>query len=106
VFPEVMPVLEEVRSRGLVTAVVSNWDHRLPGLLDRLGPPFRFQAVVYSQRARVEKPEPGIFRQALRELRVQPDEAVHVGDRRREDLEGAQAAGLHALLVDRRGGAG
>lgn len=105
VYPDARPTLAALRGRGLALGVVSNWDHRLPGLLDALGPEFRFQAVVYSQRAGVEKPEPAIFRRALRELVAAPDEAVHVGDRAKEDVEGARAAGMHALLLD-RGGAG
>lgn len=102
-FPDTRPTLAALRSRGLALGVVSNWDHRLPALLDALGPEFRFQAVVYSQRAGVEKPEPAIFRRALRELVAEPDEAVHVGDRQKEDVEGARAAGMHALLLDRTG---
>ncbi|MGH9380965.1 MAG: HAD-IA family hydrolase [Thermoanaerobaculia bacterium] len=103
VYRDAPPTLAALRGRGLALGVVSNWDHRLPGLLEAFGPEFRFQAIVYSQRAGVEKPEPAIFRRALRELVVEPDEAVHVGDRPTEDVEGARAAGMHALLLDRTG---
>jgi FMN phosphatase YigB (HAD superfamily) len=34
---------------------------------------------------------------------VDPSRALHVGDRRVEDYEGARAAGARALLLDRHG---
>ncbi len=50
----------------------------------------------------VGKPNPEIFHRACRRLEVEPAESLHVGDSVSEDLEGARAAGLAALLLDRR----
>ena len=47
------------------------------------------------------KPQPEIFLRTCRRLGVAPAEALHVGDSLREDYEGARAAGLRALLLDR-----
>jgi REG-2-like HAD superfamily hydrolase len=106
IFPEVPAVLAELRSRGLRLGVVSNWDPRLPDLLERLGLSRHFEAVVYSSEVGVEKPDPRIFRTALLRLGIHPEAALHVGDGKLEDAEGAVAAGLRALLVDRRRGGG
>ncbi|HEX3527451.1 MAG TPA: HAD-IA family hydrolase [Thermoanaerobaculia bacterium] len=106
VFPEVPAVLARLRARGLRLAVVSNWDPRLPDLLESLGLARSFDAIVYSSEVGVEKPDPRIFLSALGRLKVEPAAALHVGDGKVEDAEGAAAAGLHALLLDRRRGVG
>ena len=51
----------------------------------------------------VSKPDPAIFAEALRRLDAPAAAALHVGDHPRNDLAGARAAGLAALLLDRAG---
>ncbi len=103
VYPDVLPTLAALRAKGLRLGVVSNWDERLPLLLERLGLAASFATIVCSAEAGVEKPDRRIFRRALERLAVAPDEALHVGDHRLEDVEGAIAAGMHAVQLDRRG---
>jgi putative hydrolase of the HAD superfamily len=106
VYPDVPAVLATLRERGLRLGVVSNWDERLPGLLAGLGLAPLFDTVVTSSAVGVEKPDARIFQRALADLEVEPAAAVHVGDSRLEDIEGALAAGLHAVRIARRGGPG
>jgi putative hydrolase of the HAD superfamily len=103
VYPDARSALAELRARKLKLGVVSNWDPRLPGLLEQLGLAGFFDAVVYSSAVGVEKPDPRIFRRAVEALGVAPRAALHVGDGRVEDFEGAEAAGLRALRLDRAG---
>ncbi len=102
VFDEVPGVLTALRGRGLGLAVVSNFDSRLPPLLDALGLAPLFDAVVYSGAVGAAKPNGAIFAHALAALGVDAHEALHVGDSHVHDYDGARAAGLEALLVDRR----
>jgi putative hydrolase of the HAD superfamily len=102
-FPEVPRVLETLRARGCKLAVVSNFDGRLPALLDTLGVTQRIDAIVRSSLAGSAKPDPAIFRAALARLGVAPADALHVGDGALDDVTGALGAGLRAALVDRRG---
>jgi putative hydrolase of the HAD superfamily len=107
VYPEVRSVLAALQGQGLLLAVISNWDERLPLLLERLALTPFFAAVVISSEVGVEKPDRRIFAEALRRLGVAPEAAVHVGDSPLEDVEGAIAAGMEAVLLDRgrrRGG--
>lgn len=104
VFPDVVPALERLRGAGLRLAVISNWDQRLPRLLEALDLAARFDAVVVSSAVGVEKPHPAIFAAAAERLGADPERLLHVGDRRLEDVEGALGAGWRALLLDRRGG--
>lgn len=102
-YPDVIGALDELAADGVGLAVVSNWDPRLPGLLGELGIAGRFSHVVYSAEVGFEKPHPGIFESALARLALEPEEALHVGDSRRLDVEGAQAVGMRAVHLDRAG---
>jgi len=104
-FPDALPALRALQARGLRLAIVSNFDGRLLPICDGLGIAGLFEAIVISGRVGYAKPDPRIFEIALAGLGVAPAEAVHVGDNEREDLAGARAAGLRALLVERGGGA-
>ena len=99
--PDVRPALRELQARGLVLGVISNWDHRLPALLDRLGLAPFFALIVASADGETEKPDPAFFTDACRRAGVDPARALHVGDRRDLDVEPARAAGLTAWLIDR-----
>lgn len=101
VYAEVPEVLDELRACGLRLGVISNWDTRLPEILRQLDLARRFDAVIHSSAVGVEKPDSRIFRRALRELGVEARAALHVGDNRLEDLEGAMGAGMRALLLRR-----
>jgi putative hydrolase of the HAD superfamily len=102
-FPDTQPCLEELRACGLRLGIVSNFDARLFALCDGLGIGAAFDAIVISARAGYAKPDPRIFAAALAALRVAAAEALHVGDSVRDDVAGARAAGLRAVLLRRAG---
>jgi putative hydrolase of the HAD superfamily len=103
VFPDAVPALETLRSLGLRLAVISNFDERLPSLLSGLGLAHRVDLVAPSSSLGLAKPNPRLFRHVLERLEVEPGAALHIGDHRLEDVEGAQAAGMEAVLLDRGG---
>ena len=100
VYPDVPPVLLRWKEAGLRLAVVSNFDRRLPALLDGLGLAGLFEQVVVSSSAGAAKPSPLPFRIALEALGLGADQVWHVGDSP-EDRTGARAAGVRCLLVRR-----
>jgi putative hydrolase of the HAD superfamily len=104
VFPEARPTLEAARRRGLRLGVISNWDRRLPEILDDLGLTGCFDTITVSAIEGVEKPDAAIFERTLARLGVAARQTVHIGDSPLEDYHGAEAAGMTALLVDRSGG--
>ncbi|HEU4980102.1 MAG TPA: HAD-IA family hydrolase [Solirubrobacterales bacterium] len=103
-YPDVAPGLGELRARGLRVVVVSNWDVSLPRVLERCGIAGLIDATVTSAEVGARKPDPAIFLTALELTGSTPDEALHVGDTAEEDVTGARAAGIRALLIDRGGG--
>jgi putative hydrolase of the HAD superfamily len=100
-FADVPPALRALRERGLRIGVVSNFDGRLPAILDGLG--VAADAVVWSTRAGAAKPVRAIFAAAATALGVPLDELCHVGDDVDADVRGARAAGARAIQVDRSG---
>jgi putative hydrolase of the HAD superfamily len=97
------PALTRLRELGLMLVCVSNWDVSLPDVLERAGLGGLLDGVISSAAAGARKPDPAIFRAALELAGCEPDEALHVGDTPEEDIAGAQAAGIPALLLDRAG---
>ena len=101
VYADVEPVLDRLRRRGLRLAVISNFDRRLVGLLAGLGLAAFFDEVLPSSLAGAAKPASEIFRRAVASLGVEAGATLHVGDGVGEDVDGARAAGLVAVLLDR-----
>ena len=101
VVPEDVPrCLRRWHGAGLKLAVVSNFDSRLDSLLETLWLRHWFTAVLISSRCGVAKPDPRLFQLALERLEFLPHEVWHLGDSR-EDLQGARAAGIRCILVQR-----
>ncbi|MFQ6066828.1 MAG: HAD family hydrolase [bacterium] len=70
-------------------------------ILDSLGVFEYFSCTVFSDEVGYNKPNPLIFSQALRLLKVQPKEAIHVGDLLENDIAGAKLAGMLSIWIDR-----
>jgi putative hydrolase of the HAD superfamily len=102
-YGDVLPTLEELRDRGFALAVISNWDSHLPRLLEAMGLSPFFRVISVSAIEATGKPGAEIFHRTCARLGVAPAEALHVGDSITDDYEGARAAGLAALLIDRDG---
>ena len=96
----VRPAIEALRARGVRLAVASNANGVLQRMFDRVGLTSYFDAVCDSCVEGIEKPDPRFFRIVLARCGGRPETAVHVGDLYHVDVEGARAAGLHAVLLD------
>ncbi|CAN4109204.1 unnamed protein product [Withania somnifera] len=96
--PDAERVFKALRAAGVKLAVVSNFDTRLRPVLRALNCDNWFDAVAVSAEVEAEKPNPTIFLKACEFLGVNPDDAVHVGDDRRNDIWGARDAGCDAWL--------
>lgn len=103
IYDDVYATLDGFRARGVPMGVLSNWDHRLTPLLDRLGLSPYFQLQIVSALEGVEKPDPRIFQLALERVGLRPDQVMYVGDHAHLDLDPARALGIQAYLIDRPG---
>lgn len=100
--PQVKPLWEALRDRGIRVGVLSNtiWSrgyHR--DIFARDGVLELIDADLYSSETPWVKPSPEIFRAAALAVGAEPTGCVHVGDRSYEDVHGPQSAGMRAILV-------
>jgi putative hydrolase of the HAD superfamily len=102
-FPDARGALIAARRRGARVIVVSNWDVSLIDVLERVGLAPLIDAVVTSAAVGARKPDTAIFAHALGLAGVAPERALHVGDSPSEDVAGARACGIPALLLCRDG---
>lgn len=100
--PEAAPLLRALRERGVRTGLLSNthwprhWHERIlarDGVLDLI------DVRVYTSELRHTKPHAEAFRAVLEPLDAAPEEAVMVGDRPFDDISGALAMGMRAVLL-------
>jgi putative hydrolase of the HAD superfamily len=99
-YPEVIDVLKQLQQR-FQPAIVSNFDGRLRVILERLGISKYFGHIFLSSEIGADKPDPEIFRRALKVLGLQPGEVLHVGDDPERDWHAAALAGLSVFKLDR-----
>ncbi len=97
--PGAASALTTLGAEGRRLAVVSNFDQRLPGVLEGLGLARHFDLVWLPAEAGCAKPDPRLFQGACQRLGVAPQQAVSVGDDPEQDLRAARAAGLRAIDV-------
>jgi HAD superfamily hydrolase (TIGR01549 family) len=98
-FEDALPVLEELRAADLRIGLVSNGIRDLNEFVvhHRLD----VDVAIGSRAHGRVKPHPTIFQAALERLDAAPSESVMVGDSLEEDVAGARALGMRAILIDR-----
>ena len=99
-YDEVPDVLADLRRRGLVLAICSNWDWDIDRAVAGAGLAGLVDVVVTSAQAGARKPHPRIFDDTLRRCGdLDPAHALFVGDTFGPDVEGPVAYGMRALHV-------
>ncbi len=86
-------------------ALVSNFDHAptARAILKKWGIETYFDAVLISDEFGWRKPHQSIFTAALEQLGIEPQEALFIGDSLVDDVEGAKAACLDVVWINRDG---
>ncbi len=98
-YPDVAGTLDALRAHGLRIGLLSNTARDLELFVGHHG--LVVDALLTSRTHGKTKPHEAIFRDLLDLLGVSPEDAVMVGDSIEDDIEGARAVGMRALLVDR-----
>lgn len=102
-FPNTMPTLIDLKSKGYKLGVISN------GLtikqyekLVRLGLHHFFDFVITSEEAGVEKPDTAIYELAMKRMGCDPENSVMIGNNFKDDIMGAIDAGMSAIYLTPR----
>jgi putative hydrolase of the HAD superfamily len=104
-YPDVTPALDSLRADGYVIGVITNMSRPGEDVAETMGFRDSVDFTLSSMDVGASKPDPQMFRAALSRAGVDPIQAVHVGDQLETDIDGARAAGLNPVLIDRHSAA-
>ncbi|MGH3949495.1 MAG: RbtT/DalT/CsbX family MFS transporter [Pseudonocardiaceae bacterium] len=97
-YADVRPVLTTL-ARHYRLGIVANSRDNVLDALEREGLRELFTVTALADEVGVEKPDPRIFRHALREAAVPAERTVYVGNRLDTDIRPAQALGMRAVWM-------
>lgn len=101
VYPDVWDTLHHWQQQGIPLGVLSNFDSRLYPVLEALELAPWFESVTISTEVRAAKPDTKVFEVAIAKHNCPAASALHIGDSHTMDYEGACAAGLQAIWLNR-----
>lgn len=100
-FPETIEALEKLKEKYKL-AIVSNAPYgSVQEILDKFDMNKYFDGIFVSSKQGKLKTA-GLFDVALKEMGLEKDDVVMVGDSLQSDIRGAEHAGIKAFLLDRR----
>ncbi|GAA3409213.1 HAD-IA family hydrolase [Paenibacillus hodogayensis] len=100
-FDDVKESLERLKLAGYRLGVVSNFAPTLKSILRHKGILDYFDPVIVSTEVGLEKPNPAIFRLALEQAGLSPEETLYVGDHDKNDIWAPNQAGIRAVKIKR-----
>jgi len=103
VFPDSKPLLEKLSKRRIKLGIISNVSSHdvAVEILRKVRLLEYFDTVVTSAFVGIRKPDPGIFLYALMQFKLQPREAIIVGDSEGHDVWGGTITGMKTVLVSK-----
>jgi putative hydrolase of the HAD superfamily len=105
-YEDVPAALRELAAMGLRIGLISNTHRSLAAFQRHFDLDGLISAALSSSEHGYMKPHPSIFRAALELIGVEPHEALMVGDSLKQDILGAQRAGMRGVLLKRSAPAG
>lgn len=94
--PQILPMLAELRARGLSAGLISNCYFEEAKVIRESGMFGYFDAAFLSCEQGIQKPDEEIFKRCMKKLSVKPEECLYVGDGGSHELETAQRLGMKA----------
>jgi putative hydrolase of the HAD superfamily len=102
-YDDVKPTFDALETAGYRLGLISNFDSWLEKMLIEMEVGHVFDTAIISGIAGIEKPDPAIYRLAIRKAGVDPSKSIHIGDSPTMDMEPATQAGMTPVLLDRAG---
>jgi putative hydrolase of the HAD superfamily len=93
-------VLECLKAQGIKLGIITNGSiYSQNAKIDAVGIRHYFDTIIISDEVGFKKPDPQIFRLALKNLNTTAEKSWFVGDHPTNDIKGALDAGLHAVWL-------
>ena len=100
-FDDVLSTLKTLKEQSFILGLLTNLTQNVVPIYCSLGLEPYLDFVVSSGEVGVDKPAPRFFYAALEKAKVEPQEAIHVGDQYKLDVVGARGVGITPILIDR-----
>lgn len=101
IFPNSIPLLKELKNRGLIVGVITNGPSYLQNhKMDQSGLRPYCDIVVVSGDIDIHKPDPKIFKYTADKLGLDTKDCVYVGDHPINDIQGALDSGMKAIRMN------
>ncbi len=94
-----LETLQQFKQQGFKTALISDCTPDEPEIWSDTPQAPLFDVVIFSSDVGLKKPDPQIFKLAVRRLGVQPGQCIYIGDGQSDELQGAAQVGMHAVLI-------
>jgi putative hydrolase of the HAD superfamily len=101
VCPDAKSTLTTLRHKGIKTGIISGgYEEEIQKMLEAVGlDESLFDVIVGSNTIKKRKPDPEVFRYALRVLGIEPEEAIFVGDDLERDYKAAKRVGMKPFMI-------
>lgn len=97
-FPNLKSMLEELKTDGFALGMITNGFGQFQmDNIRALGIEKYFDAILVSETEGMKKPDPAIFKRALKRLNKEPRESVFVGDHPENDVKASQYVGMRGI---------
>ncbi|PET53635.1 L-2-haloalkanoic acid dehalogenase [Bacillus sp. AFS001701] len=97
-FPNLLSMLDELKSNNLILGMITNGKGQFQkDNIKALGIENYFGTILVSELEGIKKPDPKIFKRALEQLNVSPNESIFVGDHPENDVKAAQNVGIKGI---------
>ena len=97
-FPNLLSMLDELRSNNFILGMITNGRGQFQkDNIKALGIEKYFDTILVSELEGIKKPNPKIFKRALEQLNVSPNESIFVGDHPENDVKAAQSVGIKGI---------
>lgn len=98
-FDDVKESLAELKERGFRLGVISNFSPTLRTILEHKGIAHYFDPMIVSTEVGLEKPNPAIFKLALEQSGLKPEEVLYIGDHDQNDIWAPNQLGIDAVKI-------
>ncbi|BAK15188.1 predicted hydrolase [Solibacillus silvestris StLB046] len=97
-FPHIHEMLEELKNNKIALGMITNgYGQFQMDNMKALDIEKYFDVILVSEWEGIKKPNPQIFRNALKKLNVDPSESVFIGDHPDNDVKAAQNVGMKGI---------
>ncbi|PDY44164.1 HAD family hydrolase [Bacillus pseudomycoides] len=97
-FPNMHELLQQLQNKNIKVGIITNGitEFQMNNIC-ALNLHTYTNTILISEAEGIKKPHPAIFERALKQLNVQSEECIYVGDHPENDVTGAENAGIPAV---------